>query len=684
MKPGAKFAINLMCWVWFALFAVGLNGSLEFVSLGLLLYAMIFFFLVDLVFPRMGIIFKLLVVLVLVHRTFYIGSFFSPRWLQWFAADIGKDLGAVPVKGLNSLLPVTVFSLYLFGFIAVQNLYTFLISRGKAAMFLLFAGTALLTGAYLWTGKGSVLMVVVYAMFGLVMMGTAKVQMSTAFPLQRWVGTLMVWVLIISSIAWAMPDGDLNLGNWLERALTWNYFDPDAPPRGRVGYSSYDGIMGGALEEDNTPALQMQAPVPVYLRGEIRSNYTGTSWLTPFKAIQDNPQYVSSALAGREVTVKLTVLSRQGEVVFAPRYPRNFQFDTDSTVIVSSPAAGAGDPDFAYEEFEFNSSLELKAGDTYTISALLPLDDPKVLRELSNQDPGDQRYLQLYDDLPERVKDLALSVTAEAENGYDKAMALVQHLRYGKWDYSLETQAPPQGHDFVDWFLFEQNRGYCVHFSTAFVILARAAGLPSRWVKGYSYGTRDEWGNFIILNSNAHSWPEVWFDGYGWVPFEPTPGAVLPTLVEDTNDPDEGGPNNPPVPGDPDQPGHDPADDSGSTPVEPESQSWIWAIGLLGVLGAALFLFIRSRAFATATVLYARLQSRLRLFGWQRHRWETAREHLNRVKDLPDKPVLTDFVQQFEAEVYGGALEKSTPEQSSLRRRFSVLRLAWHRLTSRY
>ncbi len=78
----------------------------------------------------------------------------------------------------------------------------------------------------------------------------------------------------------------------------------------------------------------------------------------------------------------------------------------------------------------------------------------------------------------------------------------------------------------MDYFLFDTKVGYCDNFSTAMVVLLRAAGLPARWAKGftggYQTGTKDDNKIYTILNSNAHSWPEVYFPGFGWLPFEPT------------------------------------------------------------------------------------------------------------------------------------------------------------------
>ena len=85
---------------------------------------------------------------------------------------------------------------------------------------------------------------------------------------------------------------------------------------------------------------------------------------------------------------------------------------------------------------------------------------------------------------------------------------------------------PPEGlSDVADYFLFDLQRGYCDYYATAFVVLARLAGLPTRFVTGFAPGN---WSMneqlWIVTEADAHSWPEVYFPEVGWVPFEPTGG----------------------------------------------------------------------------------------------------------------------------------------------------------------
>ncbi|MBD2871215.1 transglutaminase domain-containing protein, partial [Paenibacillus sp. IB182493] len=145
-------------------------------------------------------------------------------------------------------------------------------------------------------------------------------------------------------------------------------------------------------------------------------------------------------------------------------------------------------------------------------------------------------YLQLPDSLPGRVSALASEVAGGGvTNRYDQVKAIEQFLKRS-YAYTLEDSAvPPKGSDFVDYFLFEQRQGYCVHFSSAMVVLLRTQGIPARWVKGFTPGTpvgepagASDGGaklvDYAVRGSDAHAWVEVYFPGAGWVPFDPTPG----------------------------------------------------------------------------------------------------------------------------------------------------------------
>jgi Transglutaminase-like superfamily/Domain of unknown function (DUF4129) len=106
-------------------------------------------------------------------------------------------------------------------------------------------------------------------------------------------------------------------------------------------------------------------------------------------------------------------------------------------------------------------------------------------------------------------------------------MALQSYLRSPPFVYD-ETVGPGVGADALDVFLSQTKRGYCEQFAGSFAALARAVGLPTRVAVGFTWGAQDpeEPTLYRVRGVHAHAWPEVYFHGYGWVPFEPTPGRA--------------------------------------------------------------------------------------------------------------------------------------------------------------
>jgi hypothetical protein len=149
-------------------------------------------------------------------------------------------------------------------------------------------------------------------------------------------------------------------------------------------------------------------------------------------------------------------------------------------------------------------------------------------------------YLQLPEDLPLTVINYAHFLTDEYESEHEKALALTR--RVSQFRYTLTPGAVPAGRDFVEYFLSEGQAGYCVYFASALTVMARAIGLPARYVEGYIVVSEpDEFGWRRVDNSNAHAWVEIYFEGYGWKLFEPTPtySFINPAENDAREDPHE-------------------------------------------------------------------------------------------------------------------------------------------------
>ena len=145
------------------------------------------------------------------------------------------------------------------------------------------------------------------------------------------------------------------------------------------------------------------------------------------------------------------------------------------------------------------------------------------------------RYTALPADMPPRVAALAARITADTATPYDQAKAVESYLK-DNYAYNLDIDPPPFGADGVDYFLFDSRQGYSEYFGSAMTVLLRSVGIPARMVTGYTAGEPipdddPERTVYIVADHHSHGWTEVYFNGYGWIPFEPTPGRTIPAVA---------------------------------------------------------------------------------------------------------------------------------------------------------
>lgn len=201
-----------------------------------------------------------------------------------------------------------------------------------------------------------------------------------------------------------------------------------------------------------------------------------------------------------------------------------------------------------------DNDTESSDGLVYAVQSEFPVLDPAAL-ERGGQ-PLDPQIAATFVALPADLSPLpgrvASEVTADAATPYAQARALQDWFRTN-FTYDLEV---PAGHDddAIETFLARRS-GYCEQFAGTFAVMARTLGIPARVAVGFTPGNPvpSQPGVYEVLGLHAHAWPEVWIDGAGWVPFEPTPGRGAPGAEAWTGQPalQEGGtPQRPePVPG---------------------------------------------------------------------------------------------------------------------------------------
>jgi transglutaminase-like putative cysteine protease len=171
-----------------------------------------------------------------------------------------------------------------------------------------------------------------------------------------------------------------------------------------------------------------------------------------------------------------------------------------------------------------NDEIRVEHGSTihYTVWSQLTGPTADELRQATGPLPsGYAAYTRNPPEITARTIATAVSITAGMTNNFDKAVAIQRYLTT-KLSYTLELEEPKG--EPVDYFLFERKRGHCEYFASAFAVLARAVGIPTRQVNGFLGGEWNEYQGYVAVRAgDAHSWDEVFFPGAGWVTFDATP-----------------------------------------------------------------------------------------------------------------------------------------------------------------
>ncbi|MCJ7715256.1 MAG: transglutaminase domain-containing protein, partial [Anaerolineales bacterium] len=266
-----------------------------------------------------------------------------------------------------------------------------------------------------------------------------------------------------------------------------------------------------------------------YWRSYSYDQYTGTGWQSsPTVEVGYRPgQEISSVYNGSFDIITQEI--RLSNALRGSLYSAGAPLTLDHDVLVSWRTV--------LEESQNGNSLIVGMEDIfavtldqiiYQVRSLISTasDDELRLADDAYPDWVTERFLDLPDTVPPRVKNLAGEIIANQPTRYDQAKAIELFLR--SYPYTLSLPPPPADRDVADYFLFDLQTGYCDYYATSMVVLARAVGLPSRVVVGFVGGQYDEENNqYLVSEADAHTWVEVYFSGYGWIPFEPTAARDL-------------------------------------------------------------------------------------------------------------------------------------------------------------
>ncbi|MDR7278180.1 transglutaminase family protein [Catenuloplanes atrovinosus] len=269
-------------------------------------------------------------------------------------------------------------------------------------------------------------------------------------------------------------------------------------------------------------------PAPYYLRFGVADNLTPEGFRNqapngdPANRRISPPMVARSGLEQREYSASITV-SERFEMPMLPVYANltnagdldSGWFYDDSLQIVYSNrrTAKSAEYSFTYVAPEYTAEALRGARD---------LDPDSVIRQQYTQKP------QLTAEQQAEVKNIVEGEIKGATTQYDKVRALYDYFsRENGFSYSLSTETGSTGSDLLDFL--DRRTGYCQQYATALAWLLRDAGIPARVAFGFTRGTPSGDPNtYTLTNQNAHAWTEVYFEGFGWVPFDATPAQAVP------------------------------------------------------------------------------------------------------------------------------------------------------------
>lgn len=284
---------------------------------------------------------------------------------------------------------------------------------------------------------------------------------------------------------------------------------------GRVGEIKLDGSPVMTVRVLNRDISDL--PYPVYWRGVALDEFDGESWRSGsagYRIYKPGPDGRVSVGGGSEWGSGDVI---EQEIITEP-------LDTDVLFSANVPVGFGSVPGGRVAAVNDSYSLHDRVSSRIKYYALSDIIVPSPL-ELRNVGPADPDNMEAYLQLPplgDRVEELALEITSPDTGVYDKVVSV---RRYLLTNYTYTRTLGRGGSVYpLEEFLFVRKEGHCEYFATAMAVLLRAAGIPSRVVNGFIGGAPNVHGNFFLVReSDAHSWVEVFFPGHGWVTFDPTP-----------------------------------------------------------------------------------------------------------------------------------------------------------------
>jgi transglutaminase-like putative cysteine protease len=417
------------------------------------------------------------------------------------------------------------------------------------------AGVVLLSIVYYYTGtKALERYLVVYAVLSLLFVARTYLierefdwrRTAVRYESTIWFTFLragLVAALLALLLAWYLPPLSANAsvsnalggarGPWREFQDNWTRMFSALRTYGATTADPYQDtlVLGGPRTVGNSPVMDIfvaeRLPY-VYWQAITYDTYNEFgSWEAPndsFREYFPDDGPISTPFTGSREVITQTVYSYFPNSSLIYGAPEIISVDR-AINLYAQPDGNGNDLVSAVR-----SKFVLQQGDQYNVTSRLSLADATSLRAAGTGYPAwiTETYLQLPETVSPETVSLAEELTASFNTPFDKAISVRNYLR-DTISYNDQIDAPPDGVDPVHHTLFVTQEGYCNYYASAMAVMLRSQGVPARLVSGYAQGSFDEENSsYRVRASNAHTWVEVYFPGYGWVQFEPT--SSIPTV----------------------------------------------------------------------------------------------------------------------------------------------------------
>ncbi len=364
------------------------------------------------------------------------------------------------------------------------------------------------------------------------------------------VTALVAWFTVgVAGVLLAIPLRALGKGISLRQVVNQLQLPPSALMDGRQSSTggnqlTFDNrtefrVGLGPTGDDQTEILTVRSPRPHYWWGRAYVTYGAQGWTNPdippppsIDPDDDTVQPMTYRLSPRN-RVKSAKFTAETHL-FKPAAP------------LSGPIYHAAEPVQVrgmFEQLWYRPDGTLTgsrgASGSYEVDSEICDADPQMLNTSSENYPAAIRNRYLWSgEVNLQLASLVTEATKNAHGPYEKAEALREFVQ-NRCTYSLSARAVPAGQDPASFFLLDSREGYCDLFATATTVLCRLAGLPARVVTGFNSGAVDPTDPqlYHLKNSNRHAWTEVYFSGYGWVPFDATVASATPAQAPPPTEP---------------------------------------------------------------------------------------------------------------------------------------------------